>query len=118
MAISDNTLVYCGVSLTSLDCKTGVSMRRSVATEVSRDVGKIGRAGVRDRFSVSVVMTDLGVSMACLVVSLTGVVFLELLVLIVALVDTELWVRGRYGDPVSGLVVFMTVSGTSGGAFT
>ena len=77
-----------------------------------------GRAGVRDRVSVPMFKTDLGVSVVCLLVSLTGVVFLELLVLIVASVDTELWVRGRYGDPVSGLVVFMTVSGTSGGAFT
>ena len=89
-------------------------MRCSAATEVSRDVGKIGRAGVRDRFSVSMFETGLSVSVE---VSLTGVVFLELLVLNVAFVDIELWVRGRYGDPFSGLVMFKAVSGTSGGAF-
>ena len=53
-------------------------MRCSVATEVSRDVGIIGRAGVRDRFSVPMFETDLGVSIVCLPVSLIGVVFLEL----------------------------------------
>ena len=44
-AISVSTLVYCGasfeMSFASLGCKTGVSIRCSIATEVSRDVGKI-----------------------------------------------------------------------------
>ena len=49
---------------------------------------------MRDRVSVSMFVTDLGVSAVRLVVSLSGVVFLEPLVLSVACVDTELWVLG------------------------
>ena len=100
-SVRDNTSVYCGVSLrVDTDGKDispvgGFSVRFPIATEVSRDVGMIVRAGVRDRVSVSMLEIDLGVNVVeGLIVSLTGVDFLELFVLRVALVGVESWVRG------------------------
>ena len=95
-SVRDNTSVYCGVSLRvdtdgrDISPVDGFSVRVSIATEVSRDVGMTVRAGVRDRVSVSMLGIDLGVNMVVgLIVSLTGVDFLELLVLKVALLGVE-----------------------------
>ena len=100
-SVRDNTSVYCGIPLRvdtdgkDISTGDGFPVRFSIATEVSRDVGMTVRAGVRDRVSVSVLGIDLGVNVEVgLIVSLTGVDFLELLVLKVALIDVESWVRG------------------------
>ena len=122
-SVRDNTLVYCGtprrVDTDGEDISPveDFSIRVSIATEVSRDVGITVRAGVRDRVLAFKLEIDLGVSVVVgLTLSLTGVDFLELLVLKVAPVGVESWVRGWYGDPVSGSIRLITVSGTSGGA--
>ena len=64
-SVRDNTLVYCGVSLKvdtdgrDVSPVDGFSVRFSIATEVSRDVGITVRAGVRDRVSVSMLGMEL-----------------------------------------------------------
>ena len=100
-SVRDNTLVYCGIPCRvdtdggDISPVAGFSVRVSIATEVSRDVGMTVRAGVRDRVSVSMLGIDLGVNVVVdLIVSLTGVDFLELEVLKVALIGVESWVRG------------------------
>ena len=83
---------------------------------MSRNAGESVRAGVRDRVSVASFEIDLGVNVDdTFAVVMIGVAALELAVLIDAVLEGELCVRGRYGDVFPVVEALMIISGTSGG---